>query len=226
MDMRHFEDATAADHAAADFIAQRLWQAIDARGGATFAMSGGSTPWHMFERLAAEDVPWVKVTLFQVDERVVPLGDEARNWSRFLQNGLASRVPKINCHAMPVETDDMNAAAAEYASILTDVAGDPPVLDVVHLGIGEDGHTASLFAGDPLLEESRQLVGVSKPYQGHHRLSLTLPVLNKARSIVWLATGAERQKVLHQLREGDVQIPAGRVSRDQAVVFSADNATL
>ncbi|MEX2497219.1 MAG: 6-phosphogluconolactonase [Woeseia sp.] len=219
MDWRSFEDASTGAREAAAFIASQLRQAVEERGRATFAISGGSTPWDMFERLAAEDVPWTELQIVQVDERIVPLDHEARNWAAFLENPLASRMPQINCHAMPVDLEEIEAAIKEYRSTLTDIAGDPPVLDVVHLGIGEDGHTASLFGGDPLLDERERLVGASRPYEGHRRMSLTLPVLNDARCVVWFAPKSPRD-ILERLRKDDTSIPAGRVRRDRAVVFA------
>ncbi|MGH8243759.1 MAG: 6-phosphogluconolactonase, partial [Steroidobacteraceae bacterium] len=205
-------------------IAERLAHAVRARGLATLAISGGNTPWGMFERLAAHDLPWNGIHVLQVDERIVPLDHEARNWRRFLTNRLACRVPDANRHAMPVEIEDFELAATQYANTLTGRAGDPPELDVVHLGIGEDGHTASLFAGDPLLEEQRRWVGVSGRYQGHPRLSLTLPALDRARSIVWLAVGFRRRDAVTRLLAGDPSVPASRVERDRAICFTDPGA--
>ena len=218
------EDLTAAERAAADFIAASLAAASRERGGATFAISGGTTPWGMFARLAAHDLPWNGIHVFQVDERVVPLDHAARNWRRFLANPLARRVPEANAHAMPVEIAESELAAHHYANTLAARAGDPPELDVVHLGIGEDGHTASLFAGDPLLLEKQRLVGVSHRHQGHRRLTLTLPALNRARRVVWFAVGTGRRDALSRLHEGDRAIPASHVERDRAVCFTDADA--
>ena len=214
------EDLTAAERAAAEFIAARLDQAVRERGLATLAISGGESPWGMFARLAAHDLPWNGIHILQVDERIVPLDHAARNWRQFLANPLAGCVPEANRHAMPVEIEDPELAARQYANTLTGRAGDPPMLDVVHLGIGEDGHTASLFAGDPLLEEKRRWVGASRRYQGRRRLSLTLPALDRARCIAWFAVGSGRRDALGRLLARDPSIPASRVDRDRAVCFT------
>jgi 6-phosphogluconolactonase len=126
----------------------------------------------------------------------VPLDHEARNWKRFLANPLARCIPHANRHAMPVEIEDSEIAAGQYAKTLTEWAGEPPALDVVHLGIGEDGHTASLFADDPLSQEKQRWVGVSHRYESYRRLSLTLPVLNRAQCVVWFAVGAARREAI------------------------------
>ena len=219
MDWRISEDSAGAEQAAAAFIAECLRQAVKERGLATFAVSGGRSPWGMFERLADESVEWDRVHILQVDERVVPLDDDARNWSHFLEGSLAERIPKQNRHPMPVE-EDAELAVGRYSATLIQWAGVPPQLDVVHLGIGEDGHTASLFADDVLLQDRRHWVGVSRVYEGHRRLTLTLPVLNSARVIAWFVIGAGRREVLERLRRGDESIAASHVQRGKAVVFT------
>jgi 6-phosphogluconolactonase len=218
-------DAVTAERAAAQFIAARLAQATEIRGQATLAISGGRSPWAMLDRLAEQAVPWNTVHLFQVDERCVPRAHPDRNWGRFLSGKLAQRVPRAQQHPLPVELEDLELAADEYARTLIKIAGDPPALDVVHLGLGADGHTASLFAGDPLLDERRRWVGVSQPYQSQQRLSLTLPTLEQARNIVWFATGSPRRQVLNRLFVQDPAIPASRVRRERASVFT-DRETL
>ncbi|MGH8249467.1 MAG: 6-phosphogluconolactonase [Steroidobacteraceae bacterium] len=219
------DDVAVTERAAAEFIAARLTQAARERGLATLAISGGSTPWGMLSRLAALRLPWNSVHILQVDERIVPLDDAARNWQRFLANPLARRIPDANRHAMPVEIEDPELAAGRYADTLVERAGDPPELDVVHLGIGEDGHTASLFAGDPLLEEKQRWVGVSGRHQEHRRLSLTLPALNRAQCVVWFAVGPTRRDAVRRLLAGDLTIPASHVERDRAICFTDADAT-
>jgi len=219
VDWRISGDSAGAEQAAAAFIAECLRQAVKERGLATFAVSGGRSPWGMFERLADESVEWDRVHVLQVDERVVPLDDDARNWSHFLEGSLAERIPKQNRHPMPVE-EDAELAVGRYSATLIQWAGVPPQLDVVHLGIGEDGHTASLFADDVLLQDRRHWVGVSRVYEGHRRLTLTLPVLNSARVIAWFVIGAGRREVLERLRRGDESIAASHVQRGKAVVFT------
>lgn len=214
------ESVVTAERAAAEFIARRLMQAVRERGHATLAISGGRTPWGMFEKLAAEEVIWSAVQLLQVDERIVPLDHAARNWRQFLASALASRVPQRHQHAMPVEIGDPDVAAAQYERTLSECSGEPPTLDVVHLGIGADGHTASLFADDSPLQETRRMVAVSRSYDRHRRLTLTLPVLNRARTVVWFAVGAARRAVLTRLLQGDPEIPASHVRRDRAICFA------
>jgi 6-phosphogluconolactonase/glucosamine-6-phosphate isomerase/deaminase len=165
-------------------------------------------------------VAWGSVHLFQVDERIAQLDDEARNWKRFLAGALARCVPPENRHPMPVEIEAPDAAADTYARTLVEWTGRPPELDVAHLGIGADGHTASLFAGDSPLEETTRLVAASRRHEGYRRLTLTLPALAEARSIVWFAVGAGRRDVLTRLFGRDTAIPASRVRRDRAVCFT------
>lgn len=221
--MQHIEhpDVVTAERAAAERIATQLTQACGERGMASLAISGGTTPWGMLARLAEQPVPWSDVHLFQVDERIVPIDHEGRNWKRFLASPLARRIAQVNRHAMPVEIEDAELAAREYANTLTARVGEPPALDVVHLGLGEDGHTASLLPGDPLLDAEQRWVGVSQTYQGHRRLSLTLPTLNSARCIVWFVVGASRRAAVRGLLAADPAIPAGRVRQDHAVCFSS-----
>lgn len=214
------ESIPEAERAAAEFIARQLATAVRERGRASLAISGGRSPWGMLDQLASQAVSWESVRLFQVDERIAPPDDEARNWKRFLKGALARRVPPENRHPMPVEIEAPGTAADTYARTLVEWTGQPPELDVVHLGIGADGHTASLFAGDSPLEETTRLVAASRRHEGYRRLTLTLPALAKARSIVWFAVGAARRDVLNRLFDGDTAIPASRVRRDRAVCFT------
>ena len=124
---------------------------------------------------------------------------------------------------MPVEMPDLEAAAKQYARTLTGIAGAPAVLDLVHLGLGPDGHTASLVPGDPVLDVTDSDVGLTDEYMGRRRMTLTYPVINRSRKILWLVTGSEKVPMLARLRAGDTTIPAGRVSREQALVL-ADRA--
>ena len=120
---------------------------------------------------------------------------------------------------MQVEIEDPELAARLYAKTLCDWAGEPPVLDVPHLGIGEDGYTASLFADDPLLEEEQHWIGVSRPHENYRRLSLTLPVLDRARCIVWFVVGAARREPLACFFARDLAIPANRLQSERAICF-------
>jgi 6-phosphogluconolactonase len=209
---------------AAERIAQVAREAVTERGRCALAFSGGTTPWRTLRVLAGEDVPWDRVHLFQVDERVAPPGDPERNFFH-LKEALIDRiaVPSANIHPMPVEGEDLDEGARRYESILRRIAGTPPVLDLVQLGLGEDGHTASLFPGDPVLQVVESDVAVSGFHKGRRRMTLTFPAIDRARCILWLVTGAGKAVALERLRAGDRSIPAGRVRSDRAV-FLADTA--
>ncbi len=214
-------DSASAARRAAHFVASEARAAAAARGLFTFAVSGGRTPWEMLRALAGEDIPWNAVHLFQVDERIAPAGDPDRNLTHIGESLLGTgRLPPAQLHAMPVEAQDVAEAAARYARELANVAGAPPVLDLVHLGLGPDGHTASLLPGDPALDVTRDDVTVTGVYQGHQRMTLTFPAIDRARRILWLVTGAEKQPMLARLRAGDRSIPAGRVRREDALIVA------
>jgi 6-phosphogluconolactonase len=209
---------------AAERIAHVAREAVTERGRCALAFSGGTTPWRAFRALAEEDVPWDRVHLFQVDERVAPPGDPERNFIP-LKEALIDRIaiPSANIHPMPVEREDLDEGARRYQSTLRQVAGMPPVLDLVQLGLGEDGHTASLFPGDPVLQVVESDVAVSGFHNGRRRMTLTFPAIDRARCILWLVTGAGKAVALERLRAGDRSIPAGRV-RSERAVFLADTA--
>ena len=219
-----FDDADSVARAGAEAIAADARAAVAARGSFVFAVSGGHTPWIMLRVLAGEDVPWPGVHIFQVDERVASDGDPDRNLTH-LRESLLQHAPlrSEQIHAMPVESADLQAAAAEYSLALRKTAGSPPVLDLVHLGLGPDGHTASLVPGDPVLEIRDADIGITGNYQGRRRMTLTYPVINRARRVLWLVTGGEKTPMLDRLRNGDQSIPAGRVRQDAALVL-ADRA--
>lgn len=214
-------DPDAVARQAAKLIAADARTAVAARGRFLMAVSGGHTPWAMLRALAQEDVPWSGVHVIQVDERVAPAGDAQRNLTQ-LAESLLAHVPLApeQMHAMPVEAPDLEAAAAGYAKTLRALAGSPPVLDLVHLGLGPDGHTASLVPGDPVLDEGAEDVALSGPYQGRRRMTLTYPTLDRARRILWLVTGADKAAMLQRLCDGDRSIPAGRVRQDQALLLA------
>lgn len=204
-------DAQAVAERGADVVAAAAAAAVAEHGRFTFAASGGRTPWAMFARLYGR-MPWEKVTIFQVDERIAPDGDPDRNLTQ-LQRSLPSG-GAADVRAMPVWVDDLDAAAALYAEAL------PEQLDLVHLGLGPDGHTASLVPGDPVLDVVDRDVAVTGVYQDRPRMTLTYPALNRARQILWLVTGEDKVDALARLRAGDESIPAGRISTANALVVA------
>jgi 6-phosphogluconolactonase len=217
-------DAEAVARTAAALVAAEARSSVAARGRFVLAVSGGHTPWAMLRALAKEDVPWAGIHVVQVDERVAPPGDLDRNLTHLRDSLLAhAPLPADHVHAMPVEDPDLETAARRYAETLRDLAGTPPVLDLVHLGLGPDGHTASLVPGDPVLDVTDKDVALAGPYQGRRRMTLTYPILNRSRRILWLVTGSDKAPMLPRLRDGDRTIPAGRVSGERATVL-ADRA--
>jgi 6-phosphogluconolactonase len=217
-------DADAVAKAGAKQIAAEARTAVAVRGRFVVAVSGGKTPWQMLRALADEDVPWAGVHVVQVDERIAPAGDPDRNLTHLQESLLAhSPLPAAQIHAMPVEEKNLEAAAANYARTLERIAGSPPVLDLAHLGLGPDGHTASLVPGDPVLNVRDRDVAMTGMYQQRRRMTLTYPLLDRSRRILWLVTGAEKVEMLVRLRNADASIPAGRIRQDQALVL-ADQA--
>jgi 6-phosphogluconolactonase len=204
-------DAQAVAERGAEIVAAAAAEAVAARGRFTLAVSGGRTPWAMFAALAGR-MQWEKVTIFQVDERVAPDGDPDRNLTQLERSLPAGGAADVR--ALPVWAEDLDAVAAMYADAL------PEQLDLVHLGLGPDGHTASLVPGDPVLEVTDRDVAITGVYQGRRRMTLTYPVLNRARQILWLVTGEDKVDALERLRSGDPSIPAGRVSPAHAVVIA------
>jgi 6-phosphogluconolactonase len=221
MKIEVLKDAEAVAREAAAIIAADARAAVAERGRYVLAVSGGHTPWVMLRALAGENVPWDSLHLVQVDERVAPAGHEDRNLTH-LRESLLEHAPlrEGQIHAMPVESSDLAGAAKQYAAILSGIAGSPPVLDLVHLGMGPDGHTASLVPGDPALEVMDADVAATGIYQGRHRLTLTYPLINRSRRILWLVTGDEKAGMLVRLRNQDISIPAGRVNQEAALVLA------
>jgi len=224
MKIEVYSNADAVAQKAAGLVAAEARAAVSARGDFVMAVSGGHTPWQMLRALAGEDVPWDAMHVVQVDERVAPAGDADRNLTH-LRKSLLERAPlrPERIHAMPVESINLQAACEEYALTLRAIAGSPPVLDLVHLGLGPDGHTASLVPGDAVLEIKDADVALTGLYQGRRRMTLTYPIINRSRRVLWLVTGSEKAGMLPRLRVGDTQIPAGRVRADHARVL-ADRA--
>jgi 6-phosphogluconolactonase len=211
-------DEKAASRRAAELIAAAGAEAAAERGRFAFAMSGGRSPWAMLAILGeSEQMPWDRTELFQVDERVAAPGDEARNLTHMVL-GL-SMDHQATLRPMPVTQRDLEAAARDYEAQL------PDRFDLVHLGLGPDGHTASLVPGDPVLEVTDRRVAMTETaYQGHRRMTLTYPALDDARRIVWLVTGPDKPEALQKLLAGDASIPAGRVRNEQMVVVADEAA--
>lgn len=219
-----YADAESVARNAAALVAAEARAAVEKRGSFVIAVSGGHTPWLMLRDLAQEVLPWDSVHVVQVDERVAPAGDPDRNLTH-LRESLVKYAPlhPEQIHAMPVDSDDLEAAAMQYTKTLVSIAGSPPVLDLVHLGLGPDGHTASLVPGDPVLNIQDADVAVTGIYQARRRMTLTFPILNRSRQVLWLVTGKEKAGMLERLQGGDILIPAGRVCADHAVIL-ADRA--
>jgi len=224
MNIRVLGDAADVAEAGAGYIADAARAAVERRGVFTLAVSGGHTPWAMLRALAGRDLPWQRVRVLQVDERVVAAGDPDRNLEHLRGTLLANApLPPGNIYAMPVDERDLETAAARYQRTLETLAGSPPILDLVHLGLGPDGHTASLVPGDPVLELTGASVGITGPYQEHRRMTLTYPVLDRARAVLFVVTGEDKAEALARLSRRDGAIPAGRITNRHVVVL-ADRA--
>jgi 6-phosphogluconolactonase len=218
-------DADAVARTGAAFTAGEARAAVAARGRFIMAVSGGHTPWKMLRALADQHLPWANVHVVQVDERVAPAGHLDRNLTHLRESFLAyCPLDPEQVHAMPVESPNLDWAAGQYAATLQKIVGTPAALDLAHLGLGPDGHTASLVPGDPVLDVVDVDVALTGPYQGRRRMTLTYPMLNRSRRIVWLVTGGEKAEMLKRLSERDQSIPAGRIRQDQAVVLADHEA--
>jgi 6-phosphogluconolactonase len=213
----------------AEVLATAISASVARSDRCLMALSGGSTPAPVFEALAEhEELPWEKVTILQVDERMVPSDDPARNL-----HGQQDAFGLLGAMWLPMPVDEILSVAAEpdaaakrasiidrYCYELLELAGDPPVLDIVHLGLGDDGHTASLVPGDPLVNEMRDYIGMTEPYRGARRLTMTRPLLDRARMVVWLVSGESKAGPLGRLLAGDMSIPAGLIRPAHSVVLA------
>jgi 6-phosphogluconolactonase/glucosamine-6-phosphate isomerase/deaminase len=213
-----FPDAKEASRCAAEEIAAAGREAVEARGEFTLALSGGKPPWEMIGLLGdMEGMPWEETQIYQVDERVAPPGDEARNLTHLVQ--MLSIAHQSALRPMPVTSRDLNIAAAEYEVHV------PEQLDLIHLGLGPDGHTASLVPGDSILEvDDLRVAMTDSNYQGHRRMTLTYPALSAARRILWLALGNQVHDPLARLLAGDTSIPAGRVENENMLLIADEAA--
>jgi 6-phosphogluconolactonase len=211
-------DDKAASRCAAEVVAAAGRQAVEVRGEFNLALSGGKTPWAMIGLLGEmEEMPWEQAHIYQVDERVAPPGDEARNLTHLVQ--MLSLDHQAALRPMPVTSRDLELSAAEYEVHV------PERFDLIHLGLGPDGHTASLVPGDSVLGvEDRRVAMTDGDYQGHRRMTLTYPALRAARQILWLALGDGMREPLAKLLAGDASIPAGRVENDNMVLVADEAA--
>jgi len=199
------------------------------------ALSGGSTPRRLYERLAAPPClavfPWDRTHWFWGDERFVPPDDRESNY-RMAHDAMLSRapVPAANIHPIPTGGIAPEAAAAAYERALKSFYGAPvlkaeqPLFDVVLLGLGPDGHTASLFPGTAILEERQRWVGAVVGAKPEPRITLTYPVLESSRETAFLVAGAEKRTVLERLFHGDRALPAARLQPCGALRFFLDRA--
>jgi 6-phosphogluconolactonase len=218
-------DAEEAGRMAADAIAQRCRAAVAARGRACVALSGGGTPRPMLLALARCDLPWDAVHVAQVDERAVPTDDPRRNVAA-LRSALvdAGPLPASNLHVMRVDTPGSASAAADYAAELASFADPDGGLDLVQLGLGSDGHTASLVPNDEVLRVAdRDVAWTGAPYQGTQRMTLTYRALDRAAERLWLVTGRDKSAALALLQRGHGEFPARHVRRSDSVIY-ADRA--
>jgi 6-phosphogluconolactonase len=205
-------DAAAMARRGAVLVAEHARLAVAGRGAFTLAISGGHSPGAMFAELASADFPWRQTAIYQVDERIAPAGSPSRNLT--LQQASLTAAAFTGMHPMPVEDPDLEAAAERYARSL------PERFDLIHLGLGPDGHTASLVPGDPVLDVADRDVALTQPYMGLRRMTFTYPALARARALLWLVTGAEKVDALRRLRAHDDSVPAGRVPAERALVLA------
>ena len=206
-------DAEAVARRGAELIAAAARETAAAGRRFAIAASGGRTPWAMYGQLEDQEVPWTEAEIFQADERIAPPGSPERNLTHLI--AALSIGAQGSLRPMPVDADDPDAGASAYAD------GLPARLDLVHLGLGPDGHTASLVPGDPVLEvEDRRVAVTGGEYQGTRRMTLTFPELAKAQRLLWIVTGAEKREPLAKLLARDRSITAGRVEPRQSLVLA------
>lgn len=221
MNIHRFESADQVAEAAALHIAQAARKAIFDHGRFTLAISGGRTPWQMLKCLAQEKMSWEKIFIFQVDERVAPDGHEDRNLTQLFKSLDGSGImTRINVFHMPVTAENLEHACEDYAKVIEEITVSGQ-LDMIHLGMGTDGHTASLVPGDSIcLIENQDVALTSAPYQGRIRMSLTYPLINRAKEILWVITGNEKREMFERFLSKDQDIPAGKINQKNAVVFT------
>jgi len=211
------EDADAVHRRGAEVIAEAAKADISERGHFALAVSGGRDPWPMFSQLEDYELDWTMIEIFQVDERVAPAGSDQRNLTHLVES--LSIGAQGSIRPMPVTDDDLEAAADRYAASL------PEALDQAHMGLGPDGHCASLVPGDPVLDVTDKRVAMTAgEYQGVRRMTLTYPELHRVRRLLWVVTGEEKVDALSRLLDRDPSIPAGRVEPGGDSLVLADRA--
>jgi 6-phosphogluconolactonase len=225
MEIRTYQSANEVAKEAASYIAERVRENISKKGFFTMAISGGRTPWEMIKELATEDLPWEKVFLFQVDERIAPDAHPDRNLTQLFKAIDGTKlVLRLNIFPMRVNAENLDEACEEYESHIQRMTENGK-LDLVHLGIGTDGHTASLIPNDSVLDiEDKGVAVTAASYQGRHRMTLTYPLINRAEKILWVITGAEKAEMLERLLQKDTLIPAGKVDQHHAIVLTEESS--
>lgn len=224
MRIETYPDEAVVAQRTAEIIADAAREGVRRHGRAVLAFSGGSTPAPMLRTLGRMQLRWNAIHIVQVDERVAPDGHADRNWTMLTGSLLeGADIPDALLHPMPVTSDDLDDAAKQYAARLQMVCGVPPIADVVHLGVGTDGHTASLVPDDPVLRVRDRWVATAGPYEGRMRMTLTYPTINAARLVVWQVTGADKATALRQALQGR-DVPASRIRRRNVVVVATRDA--
>jgi 6-phosphogluconolactonase len=212
------DDPEAVHRHGAELIAEAARSALEDRDRCALAVSGGRDPWPMFSQLEDHQLDWTRIEVFQVDERVAPAGSDERNLTHLVES--LSIGAQGSIHPMPVTDDDLEAAADRYAESLPEDA-----IDLAHMGLGPDGHCASLVPGDPVLDVTDRRVAVTTgQYEGVRRMTLTYPELNRVRTLLWVVTGEEKRDALQKLLARDPSIPAGRVDPGGDSLILADSA--
>jgi 6-phosphogluconolactonase len=205
---------------AAAYLEQAIREALTHQKSFSLAISGGRTPWEMLKILSKADLPWQRINLFQVDERVAPDGHPDRNLTQLFQAIAGTpMVTQLRIFPMPVTAEDLDSAATEYTEVLNEVT-EGKGLDMIHLGLGSDGHTASLVPGDEVLAVQNRLVACThNSYQGRIRMTLTYPLLNAAKQILWVVTGSEKKEMVQRMLQQDSSIPAGSIRPENALLL-------
>ena len=215
-----FPQAEQVAERAAAYLEQVIREALTHQKSFSLAISGGRTPWEMLKILSKADLPWQRINLFQVDERVAPDGHPDRNLTQLFQAiAGTAMVTQLRIFPMPVTAEDLDAASKEYAEVLNEVT-EGKGLDMIHLGLGTDGHTASLVPGDEVLAVQNRLVACThNSYQGRIRMTLTYPLLNAAKQILWVVTGSEKKEMVQRMLQQDSSIPAGSIRPENALLL-------